>query len=345
MGKWFESYTEEVIDPKKSVEKGANADGEMEYVDSVMVKTSILMDKYGFINVEDSNYAVVLPTPELWAQKYEEIKPYYQYGTIEKDRDSLQNFWTQSAILTDMFFNMNIQKGDSVVSTLFSKAERKTEKLPYHVFQHPNAAGGLFADRIDSVNCSNGVLYIRNTWPYVDTLTFLRTIKIEAEDVRLSGFESTPGTRYVYDSNDNRIEYHYMKLHKNQLGWKAPYMIADNLKGKYRLKLVILQNGNDPRPNELHTIVNYYENNSAVKILDPQDYDEEYNEYYDHYDYTSGAMIDTIVIGDVVFPTCNYKSNTPRVEVIIENTVSDYDSEFYAQDMWLDCIILQPVIE
>lgn len=344
LGNWFASYTEEVIDPKKSVAKGANADGEMEYVDSVMVKTSILMNKYGYINVEDSNYAVVLPTPELWAQKYEEIKPHYQYGVVEKDRDSLQNFWTQSAMLTDMFFNMNIQKGDSVVSTLFSKAERKTEKLPYHVFQKPNAPGGLFADRVDSVNCSNGVIYLRNTWPYVDTLTYLRTIKVEAEDVRLSGFETTPGTLYTYDSNDNRIEYHYMKIHKDQLGWKAKYMIADNLKGKYTLKLVILQNRNDNRPNELHPTVYYYENTKATVLLKPMEQDD-WGDWWERYYFTTGALCDTIVIGDVEFPTCNYKTNNPRVEIEIENTVSDFDSEFYAQDMWLDCIILQPVVE
>ena len=344
LGKWFASYTEEVIDPKKSVEKGANADGEMEYVDSVMVKTSILMAKYGYINVEDSNYAVVLPTPELWAQKYDEIKLRYEYGTVEKDRDSLQKFWTQSAILTDMFFNMNIQKGDSVVSTLFSKAERMTEKLPYHVYQNPNSPSGIFGGRVDSVNCSNGIVYIRNTWPFVDSLTYLRTIKVEAEDVRLSGFETTPYTYYV-SYGDKRVDYHGMKLHKDQLGWTAKYMIADNLKGKYTLKLVIFQNPNDSRPNELHTSVYYYKDTKAEVLLNPQDYDDEYGEYYDHYDYTSGALFDTIVIGDVTFPTCNYKSNTPRVEVWIENTVSDWDSEFYAQDMLLDCIILQPVIE
>ena len=345
VGKWFESYTEEVIDPKKSVAAGVNADGEMEYVDSVLIKTSILMNKYGLVNEEDSNYAVVFPTPELWAQKYEAIKPYYEYGTIEAKRDSLQDFYTQSAMLTDMFFNMNIQKGDSVVSTLFSAAERKTERIPYHVYQKPNAPGGLFAARIDSVNCSNGVVYIRNTWPYQDNLTYLRPIKVEAEDVRLSGFETNPYNIYVYDQYDNRTDYHVMKIHKDQLGWTAKYMIADNLKGKYNLKLVVFRNMTDGRPNELHTSVYYYENTTANVLLDPQEYDPDWDDYYNHIDYTTGALFDTIVIGDVVFPTCNYKSNTPRVEVWIENTVSDFDSEFYAQDLWLDCIILDPVIE
>lgn len=74
LGDFIDKYTREEIDIEKSVEKDIDDLGRTVYSDSVMIKRNILLDRFGYIEREDSNYVMVIPTPEVWKEKYDSIK-------------------------------------------------------------------------------------------------------------------------------------------------------------------------------------------------------------------------------------------------------------------------------
>ena len=350
LGEWFESYTVDELDPKKSVEGGINPiTQEVEYIDSVMVKRSVLMKKYGLINEEDSTYALVLPSPTVWATMYDSVKQFFEYFETERGRDSLQKFYTQSAMLTDMFFNMNpkVQFGpnDSVVSTLFDKDKHKTNPLPYHVYYNPYSATGIFGGATDSIQLSNGIIYKWDTWPFEDSLTYRRTIKIEAEDAKLlteQGFTLT--RRYVSTINGKRLpkSIQVMEVTADQKEWDAIYPIEDNLKGWYEFKVVIAPNSNIELPNIFHPVV-YYSDGSANNqtLIDDQTKVGilKKKKTYEN----DMTKLDTISIGKAFVPACNYKSSSSRLRFQISSAINGKLANDHTEKMWLDCLILEPI--
>ncbi|MGX8689622.1 MAG: hypothetical protein ACSW76_03140 [Bacteroidaceae bacterium] len=348
LGDWFDKYTLEDVDEKKSVAGDIDDEGVVQYIDKVIIKSSILMKKFGFISVEDSNYALVLPTPAVWDSVYDTVKYYYTYNEIEEARDSMQEFWTNSAMLTDVFFNMNIQNHpkDSVTSTLFRWAERMSEKIPYHVYQKPYAANGLFADRLDSVICSNGIIYIKDFWPFVDSLTFRRPIKIEAENERISGVTTNPRTiNYLGGRRFNNLR--VMEISKATSAWEADYTIEDNLRGKYLVKLVIFPNTVVAMPNLIHPVVSYTADIKS-EILPNGEKKYKRGARWIQLNDTVGrdlTKIDTVVVGPVEFPYSNYNNKPGRVTVTLKSAINNSNEDMFSNKVWLDCIILEPVIE
>ena len=359
-GKWFAQYTVEKIDEEKSVAGEINANGEVEWIDKVIIRSNELMKKFGYINVEDSDYIVVLPTPSLWKSVYDTIKYYYTYNDSLVYRDSMQQYWTNYAMLTDAFFNRNIQyhENDSVTSTLFSMTERLTEKYPYHVFYRPNDAGGLFADRIDSVICSNGVVYVRDSWPFSDS-TFRRTIKIEAEDYEFEGTKKA--TRYTaqYMGADSTVRSVVVKqLDKAVAKYRLDCEVTDNLRGKYKLKVVVVPNTTAGVPSLIHPVVSYISGTKADTLSGGQRWvwyarqgGRWRNDIKAAADEVGKDFVnlrpDTVVIGPFEIPYCDYKTNDPRLQVSILSAVEEsaVGDGTYTKEIWLDCIMLEPVFE
>ena len=351
LGAWFEKYTVEEIDPKKSIAGGVNKDGEVEYVDSVMVKRSVIMNNFkAFISEEDSNYAMVLPTPDVWTTMYDSAKQFYEYWETERGRDSLQDFYTKSALLTDMFFNMNdwVQKSpsDSVVSTLFSKNTRKENKIPYNVDYKPyDKQTGLFGACQDSIMLSNGVIYRWNTWPYEDSLTYRRTIRIEAEDAKLQSDQGfVLNRRYVSRINGVKLpkSIQVMEISANMKDWDAVYPIENNLKGWYEFKLVIAPQSTPALPNIFHPVVYYVDGSdkNLTLIDDKKKVGFAWKKTNFENDMTK---LDTITIGRAEIPACNYKTTSSRLRLQISSAISGSLANDHTEKMLLDCILLEPI--
>lgn len=354
-GNWFKKYTKYEIDPEKSVERGI-VDGQMEYADSVLKMTSVLLDEYGYINEEDSNFIMLLPTPTVLAQQYNRIKDYFTYEEVRDDRDSLQELYTYEAIMTDMFFNMNKafnpSPSDSIVSTQFELAERLSEKIPYHVYRNPYS--GILAGASDSMMCSNGKIYFFDEWPFQDKMTFLRPVKLEAEDVLLnSGFTYRPRTLTV-DAFGNPSSGRVMDISRpGSDNWTIDYYIPDNLKGAYKLKIVFRRNTVENKSYLLTPTLRYY---SQAPDLDNKKLEDDAIKYNEK----SGRRVtwkdlcgegktkvvdpDTLVSSKVIdFEDCNYKTGRNRCKVSFECKVVDKLKQ--TANIWLDCIILDPVTE
>lgn len=356
IGDFFAKYTKEEVDLDRSVQSGINDEGEMEYIDSVIILKSILMNKYGLINEEDSNYLMVLPTATAWKEMFDSLTKRFDYGNIEA-ADSISMFWTQSAIMTDMFFNMNIQTApeDSVNSTTFRK--RTEEPHPrYHSYYKPYAEDGLFVKgKIGEYRASNGKILIMDSWPFADSLIYDVPIKLEAEN----GFADatmnlTKPVRKVYRDNATpglgRVSGQYALQIAGDQGsyaWKIKFPIKDNLKGSYKVKLIVVPDRVGQLPNAIHPIISY--KNQA--ILDPKD-----DRKRDLVLYPCGVVngknidfvnkIDTIEIpGICEVPYCDYKTDKANLDIEIKCSMKSSELSKYSTTLNLDCIIFEPILE
>lgn len=349
--KWFAKYTKMEIDTKKSIASGINQEGKMEYVDSVLVEKSILLDYFGKVNGEDSDFVVILPSPALFKEMYDSISGFFEYGSQIESRDSLQEYWTFRAMMTDMFFNMNpvinVAPDDSVVSTRFSIRERRTEPVPYHVYYNPKKAGGLFANIIDTIRCSNGSIYVVDQWPFEDSLTFRRPIKLEAENQRYDSKVVLQDKRIISSSvsvMDVTV------TGKND--WSITYYMKDNLKGWYNVKIVFYAQNMTAasKPYSVAPTVSYRPDKELVELFNSIQYVNIRGRLVPTlvpFDVcTNNQKIDTLTVGPVNFGTCNYMTNSNRVEIALKCGASlKPNPDDYSWKIGIDCIILEPASE
>ena len=359
-GNWFSSFTREELDPTRSVSQGKNDLGETVYLDSVMIESNMLMRRYAYIHSEDSTYSVVMPTPELWNQVYNRIRPSFRYAEKYLNNDSLQDFYTLTTMMSDMFYNMNpkVQRHlpDSVFSTLYNASENKRDGKPYHVFKNPyDKQTGLFGKSIDSVRCSNGTVYIVNEWPFADSLTYVRTIKLEAESYNnLSGFSLRQNSVQIVGQDTLEKPVQVMRIAMpGMAAWTAKFWVGGHLSGKYSVKMVVAPNNVDKMPNTLHpkitfntptvldsVLVDSIERQQIVDKRGKISWIENELLLENHID-----RLDTFDLGIVNFPYCNYDMNSPRLAVTISSRVNELNSSKYSGELWLDGIILTPVVE
>lgn len=360
LGDWLKSFTVEELDPFESVSIGLNEDGEIVYVDSVTYESNRLMNTYGRIMVEDSTYALVLPTKALWDTVYQRISKSFVYAEAGENNDSLQEYYTRTTMLTDMFFNINprVQRylPDSVFSTLYSAAENREEGRAYHIFSQPyNTTNGIFGSAVDTIRCSNGKIYVIDNWPFADTLSYLRTIKLEGEAIdNLPEFTCMryPVDIIGTDTLNQAVDVMRIK-NPDQKGWKAKIDLYDNLKGKYDVKIVIAPNSDDKMPNYLHPTVSYTLPNGDVETLLDSTWVEDVELFpgmfipqpFSYYIINDMSKLDTIDIGVIDVPYCNYDMLKPRLAVSLQSGVNERNSSKYSYELWLDCIILEPIVE
>lgn len=371
IGDWIKSFTIEELDRERSVAQGVNENGEMVYVDSVIYEYNDLLSEFGYIDEEDSTYAMLLPTPELWNTEFERIKAAFEYNEEFLNNDSLQDIYTRLFMISDMFYNMNIQRylPDSVFSTQYYQYENRRDGKPYHIFGKPfDKTNGIFGSCIDSIKCSNGMIYITDKWPFKDELTFMRPIRVEGESFTLSRFELRQTTLMSIDTVTLETPVQVMRISMTDMNkWSAKLYIRDNLKGTYRIRMVVAPNvlsknpkyNDDPvnnsryLPNYIHPRISFdvdaYEN-FDMTLLDSQ----EVYTYIDKrgkqrtakgplYLENDTRRIDTLDLGTVSLPYCNYDMNEPRLAITLESGVDD--PQEHTSELWLDCIILEPVFE
>ena len=361
LGSFLERFTIDEVDDNRSVISGVDGNGDPIYIDSVTYKYSVVMNKFGQISEEDSNYVVILPTPEALKEMYDSVKKSFDFTPpiyIESDKktevghfepgtptvvsDSLTEFYTYDALLTDMFYNMNIQRHplDSVMSTLYYEGLERVEDEPQHKYYAPYSAEGLFKKNVvDSVICSNGKIYLTDKWSFDEAEIFRRPIKIEAEHTAYIKAKTLTSEQLMVRRDKYGIRVSNERAlritgEQGATGWTITYSAFDNLKGNYKIGLVILNdtlfNNPEMRPVRFTYVVTY---NNCELLKSPR------REYMGN-DIT--VPIDTVWIPGVVsVPQSNYGQERPKLDIKIE----DKSNSSTSSTMYLDCIIVKPVAD
>ena len=197
IGKFFRSYQVDELDELQSLQKDVE-DGKMVYIDSVFVsKNTLLTSDYDYINSEDSTFWMIVPTAELWDSLYEEAKSYYNYAFVEK-ADSIQERMAHYALLQDLIYNpvreWSIRDSIESIANYYRGYGYETNTYRYHTYYKPFEEGGLFRTPwVDTLECSNGVIYRTDQWMIDKNRTYFTPIRLESHG-NIAKYEEGPNS-------------------------------------------------------------------------------------------------------------------------------------------------------
>jgi hypothetical protein len=345
IGAFLHQYEWDEFDPNESVSSGI-VEGVPVYVDSVVYERNRMLESIGLLNDEDSVYWVVAPTAQGWQRAWDATSKFFTYDNSVQKRDSIQKYWTNRALLDDAIFNMTDQKStqDSLVSVPYFNWRRNyvTGKPIFHVFHQPFAAGGILNGAVP-VQCSNGVLYKSQEWPFTPEETFFKELWSEGESTSLIMTDEEKACSYnvrreVADSISGSA---YLQIlpEKATSNWELPFRVNNTLAGDYDVCVIILpksvsnQVNPDMRPCKFKATINY---------VDEQGNSQSFN--CGNTQFKSDPLrVDTVVLAQAFhFPVCNYDQNNTKITVKLQCSILARETSSYAREMYLDCIYLRP---
>ncbi len=335
------SFNEDIFDPTSSVSNGV-IDGVPIYVDSVVYERNRLLENVGLLDAEDSTYLVVVPTTEGWRDIYNETSQYFLYDKSVEKRDSLQQYYTMSALLEDAVFNMTDQKSiqDSLISVPYLRTNQSFEKgkKVYHVFQKPFEEGGILygANKLD---CSNGRIYTTPKWSLKPTDTFFKELRTEGESTWMLTQERDCSYNIRRQIADSISSGSYLQIipKSGTSNWELTFRISNTLAGDYDICMVLLPQSvaglNNGKPCKFKATINYVDEDNNAQSFNCNNTQFESN----------AERVDTIVVAEGFhFPTCNYDQNEVKVTVKLQCSILARETSRYSREMYLDCIYLRP---
>ncbi|MBO4443325.1 MAG: fasciclin domain-containing protein [Bacteroidaceae bacterium] len=329
------SFNELVLDEEASV-PGAVVDGQITYVDSVVINYNEMLYRLGKLNDEDSLYWMILPTNDAWEKAYERVSGYYCYNEKNAERDSLQRHYAQLAIVNDLVFSQPWQPSplDSIVSTTNDTFYRPLETLlPEY---------GSFGDGIE---CSNGMVFPVDTLRFKPWESWHKRLQVEAENTR--GREYTDNCD-LYKRNLSAASAYYSKVSQTSYVEVMPKSVSANpsitfsvpnvLSAEYDVKVVFLpqtlstDRSNVGLPNKLLANLSYVDEKGKTATVKSS------------YLYPDAKRIDTVtVLENIRFPFCNYGETETTTKLKIQSQVLSKERSDYSRTLLIDCIILEPV--
>lgn len=334
VGNALKKYTEDIFNQEASVQIGL-VEGVPVYADSVVYENNKMINTVGLLNAEDSTYLVAVPTNKGWEKAWNVASSYFNFDPTIENRDSLTHYWTTRALLDDAIFSRTMQRGlqDSVQSKWFDKNTPE-----YHVFYKPFEADGLFGKAEGEYQCSNGVLYKYDEWPFTPSQTYFKKIELEAEQTwNMISYENVNyKTEHVVADTISRGAFVTISPIDSR-DWTANYKIANTLSGKYDIcvkllpETVINPSATNSKPCKFRATLNYIgENGEPVsKLLGDA--------------FTSDKLLaKTVVLAeDFYLPVSNYNQTNDKITITLQSNVGSRDKN-YVRTMYLDCIVLMP---
>jgi hypothetical protein len=347
---------------------GGIVDGKTVYLDSVTEFSNVILDQYGYINKEDSNYLMIMPTNTLWKNLCNEYTNYFNFDNKTNKRDSLTFTYTRQAVICDAFFNLNTQddgfvmenasmtggSGDTLRSTIYSKYEDL-----HHKFAHPfDESTGVLKGLNSLTKCSNGWCAVTDEWRIDKKASFFVPIKVETELTR-SYLDSTVTSAIkplsVRELDVTNADY-YNKISDHAFLEILPSSSAVNPTVTFNVPNVLSNIGYDIYCVFVPAIVY----NSKASATDRLPCKVKFNLLYNNQNgsqstvamktngssnfFTIPDVIDTVLVGsNVIVPTTSYGLDNASVKLKVASARSgNADRAAYTNVMRLDCIIFKP---
>ncbi|MBR4433734.1 MAG: fasciclin domain-containing protein [Bacteroidaceae bacterium] len=330
------SFNRLVLDADASV-AGAVVDGEITYVDSVVVTDNEMFRRIGLLNNEDSTYWMVLPTNTAWRKAYDRVSDYYTYSAKNPSRDSLQRLYTQMALVNDLVFSRPMQASptDSLTSTTGG------------VFHQPlRTLLTEYASFDEGQPCSNGRVFPVDVLRYQPWESWQRAIQVEAENTR--------GREYalceLYKRNLNASSEYYTKVSDASYIEMVPsstsanpsvtIAVPDVLSAAYDIKVVFL-------PQTLGTDRSTWGlPNKILANLTTVDADGKAVTVKSDVITNDPTRIDTVTVFEGYrFEACNYDEETVTTKLKLQSQVLSKERSEYSRTIMIDCVIVEPTKE
>ena len=346
IGGYLRQYEEDWFDAESSVSSGI-VEGVPVYVDSVVIERNRMLERIGLIAAEDSSYWVVAPTTAGWNRAWEQTEKYFVYDKSVLKRDSIQQFWTTRALLDDAIFNLTDQKStqDYLLSVPYYSWLKSwtTNKPIFHVFLRPFAPGGILYGA-QAVNCSNGILYKVDEWPFTPEQTFFKELWSEGESTWLITAEKDCRYNTRRQVADSISENGYLQIipDNNRSNWELTFRVNNTLAGDYDICAILLPKSITGQTNlkaedslacKFRVTINYADEEGRI-LSDNRDNIQFKN---------NPLKVDTIVLAEAFhFPTCNYDQQDIKTTVKLSCYIMNRENRDYSREMYLDCLYLRP---
>ena len=369
---YFHSYDVRKLNEQKSVQ-GPTLNGEITYLDSIFDEHNDLFLRYfAYINREDSNYSMIVPTNEAWNRAKATVSKFFHYvpsfefmentSTTERkkvdvkirDVKYLQDSIVNQMLTASLFFNNNMYDNrqldapdaatnfhcDSLYSTLQVK------------FYSEDASRLLENTR--RIEKSNGCVWLTD-----DSLR-MRTWTLWNPEIRLQAENSSmvASSVNVYNNEPQRI-------------YVAPGTQNPEVKGRISqdsyLDVVPAAQSTNPGvvfylPEVRSTTYSIYMVTVPANITNPKNATKPYRfsvtmGYADALGrnqdndrswlavstfVSDSAQIDTIYLGDFTFPMAYYGTGDYYPYLRVNSSVTSRERANYDRNMRIDCLILRP---
>ena len=343
IGANLRQYEEDEFDADRSVSSGI-IEGVPVYVDSVVTEYNRLLQSIGYIDSEDSLYWMVAPTAAGWQKAWDEAAACFQFDEKVLKRDSIQQYWTNRALLDDAIFNTTDQRTftDSLVSVQYRlhRGSQVSGKPVYHVFQKPFGEGGILKDA-ERIECSNGVLFKTQEWPFTPEQTYLRPLWSEAEQAQLilNNKDCSYNTRRLASDSISEGAYLQIMPDKATSNWEINFRVNNTLSTAYDVCAVVLPKtindaaNADLRPCKFKATIYYVDVDGTEKSFNCE------NTQFKN----DPERVDTIVLAEnFQLPVCNYQQNDIKFSIRLQCSITARETSSYSREMYLDCIYLRP---
>lgn len=343
IGAILRQYEWDEFDPDASVTSGI-VEGVPVYIDSVVHEHNRMLDAIGLLNAEDSTYWVVAPSNDVWNRVWDETSKFFVFDKSYQKADSLQRYWTNRALLDDAVFNMTDQKSvnDSLISVPYINWLKNyvAGKPVFHVFHNPFAAGGILYGA-KSQQCSNGVLYLTDEWPFTPDQTFFKQLWTECEATWLITDEKSCRYETINQVADSISENKFLQIiaTSGTANWELTYRLDNVLSGEYDICAIILPqtvinpDATNLRPCKFKAVVNYVDADGKEQSFDCDNIQFQ----------TDPEKVDTVVLAESFrFPATNYSQSTNKINLTIKCSITARETSRFSREMLLDCIYLRP---
>ena len=333
IGNFLHKYDEDYFDEDASLSSGT-VDGVPVYVDSVIVERNRLLQRIGYINREDSTYWMIAPTRASYEEALAEARAHFRYDNSVSHGDSIQDYWANRGLIDDAIFNATLQNSpvDSLISVQYNISNPK-----YHVFYDPQNS---ILKGTQVLKCSNGIIYMAETWPFKPEQTYFTECYAEGEwtgniiDYSRCNYNSRTFTAdSVHGSG-------YLDIvpATSTSNWNLTVKIDNTLAGYYDVCAVVapksVYNSVNPdlRPCKFKYTINYIDTLGHAQT------------YTNRKTLTSDPLrVDTVVLAEgFYFPACNFDQTNNKISVTLQCNILARETSKYNREMYLDCIYLRP---
>ena len=368
---YYHSYDVKKLNEKKSVQ-GPTLNGEITYLDSIFDEHNDLYSRYyAYINREDSNYTMLVPTNEAWNKAKAKISQYYHYNqsfefmentstgndkkkvTVNiKDVKYLQDSIVNMLLTGYLFFNNNLYDNKKL-SALNTGETLHCDSL------YGTTKGKLFSEDATQlfqgatrVNKSNGAIWLTDSLRMHPWTFWNPELIIQAENtfVQASVVNVADNPQRIYVSPGTQNPEVTGRLSGNSYIEVQPVSSSTNpgivfyLPGvrstTYSIYMVMVpanmvSTNRDAKPNRISVSMGYAD---ATGINKDGDRDWVAESYFTN----DSLQIDTVYLGDFTFPLAYAGTGNYYPYLRVNSAVTSRERANFDRTLRIDCLILRP---
>ncbi len=368
---FFHSNDVRKLNEEKSVQ-GPPVDGVITYLDSVFDEHNELFQRYfAYINKEDSNYTMIVPTDQAWSKAKAHLRQYYHYvPTFEfmentstgsdkklttvniKDVAYLQDSIVNRLLTSCLFFNNNLyDNGRLGALTTGERLQCDSLYGTTGLKVYADDAARLL-EGATKVAKSNGAIWVTDSLRLRPWSVWNPELIIEAENsttqASWSNIASDPQRVYVFAGSQNpAVTGHlshnsYIELEPASMNSNPGivFYLPNVRSTTYSIYIVmvpanITSANRATKPNQFDVSIGYADETG-------KNIDNYRNWTASKYFSNDSLQIDTLYLGDFTFPVSYAGTGQYAPYLRVGSHVLSGERDTYDRTLRIDCVILRP---